>query len=137
MALEDGNIDYLKKLEVYSKNFNSIQLEEFENEIFTEKFDRKKRVFLEYRRLKEELSRNMSAYAQYYQQVAEIGKLLRVADLSSDIIDDLYKLIVAIQLSCNMRIRLYTGITMLEDENKLLEYKKTVGEQKNGSKVSR
>lgn len=137
MELSKRREEYLKKLSVYFNNFTEEQLQEYEDEIFSEKISRKKRVELELVRLKEELGKDIKVYTDFYVDITELTKLLKVADLSSDILDEAYRIIVRIQLSCGMSIRLYSAFTLLQTEEEILRLRKTVGEINNGSKFNR
>lgn len=137
MDLSKKREEYLKKLSVYFNNFTEEQLQEYEDEIFSEKISRKKRVELELARLKEELGKDIKVYTDFYADITELTKLLKVADLSSDILDEAYRIIVKIQLSCGMSIRLYSAFTLLQTEEEILRLRKTVGEINNGPKFNR
>ena len=137
MALKYNNDEYLKKLSVYFKNFTEEQLREYEEEIFGEKIDRKKRVELELGRIKLELSNNMKNYVYYYSEIADINRLLKVADLSTDILDEIYRRIVMIQLSAGINIRLYSAFSLIKTEQETLELKKKVGELHDGPKLNK
>ena len=103
--------EVLRKLSVYFNNFSEEQLAEYEDEIFTERIDKKKRAELEFARLRVELGKNLKVYSDYYSELREIARLLKVADLSSDILDDIYRRIVKLQLSANLDIRLYSAFS--------------------------
>lgn len=136
MACNDYNDEYLKKLSVYFNNFTEKQFIDFENEIFTEKIDKKKRAELEYARLKKEIGKDLKKYADYFEDIREVGTLLKVSDLSEDLLDEAYKIIVRIQLATGMSIRLYTAFPLIEDEEEKKRLQRMVGGD-NGPKLNR
>ncbi len=137
MMQKYNNSEYLKKLAVYSNNFTEEQLQEYEDGIFGEKIDRKKRVELELARLKKEMGKDLKKYANYYTEISELASLIKVADLSSDILDEAYRIIVRVQLACGMTIRLYSAFTLIREEEEIMALKKKVGELPNGPKFNR
>lgn len=136
MAREHNDV-VLQRLSIYFDNFTVEQLSEYEDEIFSERIDKKKRAELEFRRLRDELAKNLKLYTDYYSEIREIAKLLKVADLSSDIIDDIYSRIVKIQLSNNMEIRLYSAFNLIKLEEEVKQLRKKAGELQNGTKLNR
>lgn len=129
--------EVLKKLSVYCNNFSEEQLAEYEDEIFTERIDKKKRAELEFARLRVELGKNLKIYSDYYSELREIARLLKVADLSSDILDDIYRRIVKLQLSTNLDIRLYSAFSLIKAEEEIKQLRKKAGEAHNGTKFNR
>ena len=129
--------EVLKKLSVYCNNFSEEQLAEYEDEIFTERIDKKKRAELEFARLRVELGKNLKVYSDYYSELREIARLLKVADLSSDILDDIYRRIVKLQLSANLDIRLYSAFSLIKAEEEIKQLRKKAGEAHNGTKFNR
>jgi hypothetical protein len=69
--------------------------------------------------------------------MVEITKLLKVADLSSDILDEIYRRIVEIQLSNNLEVRLYSAFDLIRLEEEVKELRKKAGENRYGSKFNR
>lgn len=136
MAREHNDV-VLQRLSIYFDNFTVEQLSEYEDEIFSERIDKKKRAELEFRRLRDELAKNLKLYTDCYSEIREIAKLLKVADLSSDIIDDIYSRIVKIQLSNNMEIRLYSAFNLIKLEEEVKQLRKKAGELQNGTKLNR
>lgn len=137
MELNNDKEEYLKKLSVYFENFSSEQLQEYEDEIFGEKIDKKKRVELEVARLKIEMGKDIKRYASYCSKINELTKLLKIADLSPDILDEAYRIIVRTQLSCGMSIRLYSAFNLIREEEEIMALRKKVGEMKDGAKFNR
>ena len=129
--------EVLRKLSVYFNNFSEEQLAEYEDEIFTERIDKKKRAELEFARLRVELGKNLKVYSDYYSELREIARLLKVADLSSDILDDIYRRIVKLQLSANLDIRLYSAFSLIKAEEEITQLRKKAGEAHNGTKFNR
>ena len=129
--------EVLRKLSVYCNNFSEEQLAEYEDEIFTERIDKKKRAELEFARLRVELGKNLKIYSDYYSELREIARLLKVADLSSDILDDIYRRIVKLQLSANLDIRLYSAFSLIKAEEEIKQLRKKAGEAHNGTKFNR
>ena len=70
-------------------------------------------------------------------EMVEITKLLKVADLSSDILDEIYRRIVEIQLSNNLEVRLYSAFDLIRLEEEVKELRKKAGENRYGSKFNR
>lgn len=136
MSIENKD-EFSKRLSVYFNNFTADQLAEYENEIFSERIDKKKRAELEFGRLKTELSKDIKYYTDYYSEIREISRLLKVADLSSDILDDIYRRIVTIQLSNNLDIRLYSAFNLIKLEEEVKQLRKKAGEVQNGTKFNR
>lgn len=136
MSIENKD-EFSKRLSVYFNNFTADQLAEYENEIFGERIDKKKRAELEYSRLKIELGKNLKLYTDSYSEFREIAKLLKVADLSSDILDDIYRRIVTIQLSNNLDIRLYSAFNLIKLEEEVKQLRKKAGDVQNGPKLNR
>lgn len=136
MSIENKD-EFSKRLSVYFNNFTADQLAEYENEIFSERIDKKKRAELEFDRLKTELSKDIKYYTDYYSEIREISRLLKVADLSSDILDDIYRRIVTIQLSNNLDIRLYSAFNLIKLEEEVKQLRKKAGEVQNGTKFNR
>lgn len=136
MSIENKD-EFSKRLSVYFNNFTADQLAEYENEIFSERIDKKKRAELEFSRLKAELSKDIKYYTDYYSEIREISRLLKVADLSSDILDDIYRRIVTIQLSNNLDIRLYSAFNLIKLEEEVKQLRKKAGEVQNGTKFNR
>lgn len=129
--------DAARKLSVFLNNFTPEQLAEYEDEIFTSRIDKKKRAELEFARLKYDMSKNLKIYSTYYTEMVEITKLLKVADLSSDILDEIYRRIVEIQLSNNLEVRLYSAFDLIRLEEEVKELRKKAGENRYGSKFNR
>lgn len=137
MELGNKKDDYLKKLSVYFNNFSEVQLQDYEDEIFSERIDKKKRAELEFSRLRGELAKEFKYYSEIYPEMREIAMLLKVADLSSDILDDIYRRIVKIQLSNNLDIRLYSAFSLLKEEEEIMQLRRKAGEVSNGTKFNR
>lgn len=131
------NDEVVRKLSVFLNNFTTEQLDDYEEEIFGERINKKKRAELEFSRLKAELAKNNKFYAEHYKDFREIAKLLKVADLSSDILDDIYRRIVRLQLSYDLDVRLYSAFNLIKTEEEIKLLRKRVGELRNGSKFSR
>ena len=129
--------EVLRKLSVYFNNFSEEQLAEYEDEIFTERIDKKKRAELEFARLRVELGKNLKVYSDYYSELREIARLLKVADLSSDILEDIYRRIVKLQLSANLDIRLYSAFSLIKADEEIKQLRKKAGEAHNGTKFNR
>lgn len=133
----DYNGEVLKKLSVYFNNFTTDQLSDYEDEIFTEKIDKKRRAELEFDRLKNELGKDLKYYSDYYLEIKEIAKLLKIADLSSDILDEIYRRIVRIQLASNLDVRLYSAFDLIRIDEEIQVLRKKAGEGGNGPKFNR
>lgn len=133
----DYNDEMLRKLSVYFDNFTTDQLALYEDEIFTEKIDRKKRAELEFERLKNELGKDLKHYSDFFLELKEIAKLLKIADLSSDILDEIYRRIVKIQLSSNLDVRLYSAFDLIRIDEEIQSLRKKAGECGNGTKFNR
>ena len=129
--------EFFQKLSIYCNNFTLEQLAEYEDEIFSERIDKKKRAELEFGRLKLELCKNQNNYSDYYSEIIEIAKLLKVADLGSDVLDDIYRKIVRLQLSNNMEVRLYSAFNLIMLEEEVKKLRKKAGECQNGTKLNR
>lgn len=127
--------DYIsKKVSVYLENFTPEELSKYEDEIFTEKMDKRIRAELEFYRLKDEISIKDS---KYYLEIRKLSNLFKIANLGSDIVDEIYKIIVEIQLANNMDVRLYSALNLIKNENEIKELKKKVGEYDNGRTINR
>lgn len=112
-----------KKLDVYLQNFSESALEEYEDAIFTEKMSKKTRAEMELNRLREDIIKKPSEYADYFTEISRLTRLLKVAEFDSTVLDEVYSSIVRMQLECNSNIRLYSGINLLKNEvSKKLEY---------------
>lgn len=133
----DYNDEVLRKLSVYFNNFTTDQLSDYEDEIFTKKIDKKKRAELEFARLKNELGKDLKYYFDYYLEIKEIAKLLKIADLSSDILDEIYRRIVRIQLASNLDVRLYSAFNLIKIDEEIQVLRKKAGEAQNGTKFNR
>lgn len=127
--------DYIsKKVSVYLENFTPEELSKYEDEIFTEKMDKRIRAELEFYRLKDEISIKDS---KYYLEIRKLSNLFKIANLGSDIVDEIYKIIVEIQLANNMDVRLYSALNLIKNDNEIRELKKKVGEYDNGRTINR
>lgn len=127
--------DYIsQKVSVYLENFTPEELSKYEDEIFTEKMDKRIRAELEFYRLKDEISIKDS---KYYLEIRKLSNLFKIANLGSDIVDEIYKIIVEIQLANNMDVRLYSALNLIKNENEIKELKKKVGEYDNGRTINR
>lgn len=107
----DNQID--KKLNVYSNSFTNEQLQEYEDAIFTKKIDRKKRAELEIERLKNDLSKEQDVYAEYFDEIVRISKLLKVSSFDVTVLDEIYATILRIELECGLKPRLFSAIPLL------------------------
>lgn len=137
MSNKITNEEYLRKLYVYFNNFSEAQFTEFEDEIFTSKRSRKQRAELEFSRLKKELYKDGKMAVEFFDDILKVASLLKVADLSSELVNEAYKLIVKIQLYCGMRVRLYTAFPLLEEEEEKLRLMRMAGEYTDGPKFNR
>lgn len=105
-----------KKLNVYSNNFTKEQLQEYEDAIFTKKIDKKQRAELELERLKLELSKKDDSYVRYFDEIVRMAGLLKVSNFDVTVLDEIYSTILKIELTCGIKLRLYSGITLLAEE---------------------
>ena len=94
----------------------------------TKKIDKKKRAEFEIDRLKNTLIKEESLYAEYFEEIMRISKLLKVSDFDSTVLDDIYATIFKICLECDIKPRLYSAIPILmrkyEKDYFSLEFKK-------------
>ena len=72
-----------------------------------------------------------------YLEIKEIAKLLKIADLSSDILDEIYRRIVRIQLASNLDVRLYSAFNLIKIDEEIQVLRKKAGEAQNGTKFNR
>lgn len=106
------------QIKLYTNNFSSKELENYENDIFAS-VDKKERAKIEYRRLKEKLRNDSDKYAQYLSEILEIEKLIKNLNIDSTIVNDISMKIVSIQIDIEQQVRLLSIIPKLQEE---LEY---------------
>lgn len=126
----------VSKLSVYLNNFSAEQLNDYEDEIFTG-IDKKKRAEMEFRRLKETFALKGDFSVERFSEFNEIARLIKVSNLSSDILDEVYRRIVKVQLDYGLEVRLYSAFNLIKLEEDMKELRKKASELKHGSKLSR
>lgn len=132
MNIDNKKNKLIKKLQVYIDNFSKEQLYEYESSIFTDEVSRKKRAELELIRLKLDIDKLNSVDSSVYEEYLDLFKLLQVADFDPSVIDNIYARVVRLQLENDLSIRLYTALSLLQDQ---LEMKLTLTKNPEAKKV--
>lgn len=107
--------DINKKIKVYKKlkkvvvSFTNEELEQFEEKIFNNKYDKISRAEIEFDRVLRELKKNPKLYAEYLDDIINIYKNIEIYKINKYIIDDIYNNILLIQLENDMKVRLYSN----------------------------
>lgn len=104
------NNEFFSRLIEYADKIEFSKLKAYEDNVFTEKIDKRTRASIELDRLKTKLSNSPDVYAEYFDDIKKIDELLDIAEFDSTVLDDVYVEIIRIQASCGQKTRLYSGI---------------------------
>lgn len=104
------NNEFFSRLIEYADKIEFSKLKAYEDNVFTNKIDKKTRASIELERLKTKLSNTPDVYAEYFDDIKKIEALFEVVEFDSTVLDDIYVGIIRLQASCGQKTRLYSGI---------------------------